>query len=396
MTKDSPEATRNGIFSRLMSHLAKATPAEIAEIVADAGAVAKSGEGVATPLSHTVDDLWTGSQPTKVGENLNINSSSQAARGSEASPAAAHSDFVGQKGIEEVATRLGQMINGMGAMVKAIEGLQANAELHGAAIVNLANHLSKGVPIVAVKAEDEKKDDKNEKEDKMDKDGKPNFAKSAIDAVLAEIAPLVETAKSHAAEAAEFKAGGMADSASATQLVADRATLKATKLFAAAKALDPTHPTVVELAKSLDVAKEPVQEAAKAEPVVTADIGKGAPEISAVEKAEIEKALSGIGMLQGKMSDIMDILGGKKTVGDIVKSVPSVIPSDHDGTLKSYQTIILAKSAAGDLDSSEVAQAMDLATIFDGERQGIVPKGIFEQKALLASDRVRPLFAKAA
>jgi len=386
---DSTEASQNGLFSRLMKHLAKSEPKDIAEILGDALA---KGESLKPNLAPEVKDLWTDNKATAVGDDLNIAVSGQAARGNDASPAAAHSDFAGQKGIEEVATRLGQMIHGMSGMAKALKEIQEGNQVRDAALMGIANHLAKAED----KKDDEKKDD--DKKDKME--DKKEFGKSAIETLLAEIAPLVAVAKANGDKAAEFNAAGMAGSATATQLIADEATLKATKLFAAAKALDPTHPTVVELAKSLEGAKDAVKDAKEAgkkedaaERRAEAEIGKG---LTAEDREAVEKALSGQGMLSASVSKIMDILGGKTSVADIAKAMPKVEPGDGKTTLQSLHGIVIAKSAAGELDANEVAEANSLAAIFDGEQRGLIPKGIFEQKARLAPDNVRQLFAKVA
>jgi len=388
---DSPEAVQNGLRSRLMNFLSKAKPAELAEILGDASAVSKGG--LAPELSHAVDDNWTDNKATAVGENLNIASTGQAARGNEASPAAAHSDKSAQMGIEAVATKLGEMINGMGGLAKAVKSLQENAEIHTAALISLATHVAKSdATTVAAKAEDGK--EKGKEDEKDTPETKKEFGKSAIDAVLAEIAPLVETAKINVAKAAEMTAAGMAGSAAFVQLTADEATLKASKLFEAAKALDPAHPKVVELAKSIDALKPKTDgSVAKTEEAPVATVEKG---LTSAEREAVEKALTGQGLLTASVSKLMDVLSGKTTVGEIAKAMPKVEPGKGATTLQGLHEIIIAKSAAGELDPNEVAEANNLAAIFDGEQRGEISKGIFEMKSALAPDRVRQIFVKAA
>lgn len=384
--KVSTDAAKNGLLHRLMGHIAKsATPAELAELLNDT--VAK-GEAVSPQLSHAIDDQWTGSKGTEVGTNLEIGGEVKSKGNEPTKIISVYSpDQAAQMGATADATRLGEMINGLNSICKAVDAIAHDHVLMKSLLIKLA----KAEPEKEEKKEDKKEDDKEDGE----------FGK-AVNAILAKAEPLVAQAQERIVTAKSMAAEGFADQAGFARFGAAEFIVKAKKLIEAAKAMDPTNAKVVAIAKAMDDMKDEFgnkeadkkEETAKA--VTVEETAKAAPALamSPEHVAYVGALANELNIAKSTVSELMDTLSRRPM--EVAKGKPELPISSQTTTVDGIQAIIRAKEESGELTNSEAAVAMDLSVLREADLTGRAPKGLYDAKRAMMPTAVKAIFTEAA
>lgn len=372
--KVSPDAAKNSLLHRLMGHIAKsATPAELADML---GETVAKGEAVSPQLSHAIPDLWTGSKETAVGTDLEIGGG-MAAKGNEPSKiiSAYSQNQTTQMGATADASRLGEMVNCLDAVRKAVNEISNDHTLMKSILIKLA------------KAEPEKEVEEEKKE--ADEDGE--FGK-AVKAIVAKAEPLVASAKERIETAKSMTAEGFPAQAETARFGAAEFIVKARKLVEAAKSMDPANAAVVAIAKAMDDMKEEFtkkddkEETAKSE-VVVAETVKAVPAIQSTHNDEIM-------ILKSTVNELMDKLAGRPM--EVAKGKPELPVGSQTAGIDGIQSIIRAKEDEGSLTSAEASAAMDLSAMRQADLTGILPKGIYDQKLAIMPASIKAIFSAAA
>lgn len=400
----NPEIAKNAMITRIVNFFAKsASTADLADMLGDV-TVAK-GDPVASPLSEAIPDMFSGSKETSVpsAADLEIGGGVKA-KGNQASEmiSAYSPNQAPQKGTMADAVQLGQMIDCLESIRKAVNAQAQEHELVKAIVIRLA----KAQPAAAAVAVAAAPVVKAEGEDKTEKkpDDEDDEVTKAIAGMIVKSQSWVDGARERIETAKAMRTEGFKSQAAQARLGAAELIVKARKLVEAAKALSPANAKVDALSKAVDGVAEDIVDgeedetaksaaAASVAPAVKSEL---APALSPEILQRVESALDGIRIEKSTLHGLMDTLRGlPKEVAKGIPTLPVVAKSavDLDETLR---TSIRAKEESGELTYAEASAAMDLTALAKADRLGAAPKGLFDAKLAGMPSAVQSIFQNAA
>jgi hypothetical protein len=432
--------------------LAKATPAEVKDLLAEAG-IGKASEKIDAEHMNAgqVDDLWDGgpdqmpklqrisrgASGNQAGGTIQIGKP-QAASGDGATrmEATYSPDMAAQSGVTEVTTRLGEMLNGLRAQMKSVVEVAKAHDMQlsviGAALTNFIERqetLSKAVadlhpipkPVLAKGETDETEKDRKEADDEEmekafgdeteDKDDKDEKA-AAKSRVLAKAQ--VKAARQAASAARKAQKAGDAALVKAERANLRSAIAKAQAHFDLAKVLNPealglaaVRNEMEALEKALpkaDAENQDIWPCSKAEKKEEDEkpfgdeAGKAQIDAAAFAKAadKLAAALNGTALLSADLRSVMAAVGGQSRSDAGLPPVFELMKSDPSKVVSIKKAEIKKAYGEGKLTRGEVDLASDMLGHMEAAARGQSDPTVAQARLRSAPPAVRVLFEQVA
>lgn len=412
-----------GLTGFLSKMLAKASPADLKDMLQDAQLskafdVIEAGAESLTS-SDFVPDLWASGEGQKVPTAEEVKTGpEQFASGDNAQRQIAQysGNQVGQRGLTELATRLGGLVSRMGSMEKSLHAVHQHVSLLSTGVQKVLEKsieadaaLAKAVEAQTAAAAVAKAAEPAAEVSKgfPDKDEEDDDEK-AKSLMVAGAAKTLAVSKSLIAKAEELEGDGMAGSAKSRRDEARVALVKAKTMLDAAGAMGATGDDVTKLAKSMEVfataksMQDVYPDSAKGDAVAKSEDKKEDDEVAKAQaaivakSAEIEAALAGLAVMKSDVQNFMATVSGMSRSPGGPPNTTALAKSDPQSYARGKSAEVMRMQDEGVMSNEDVMAAHDILGKMQAASSGFLPPNAVADRIRGASSTVRSFFQDAA